>query len=153
MGPALGPILGFLKAIFVGAIAKSGWIYVLSVNLARVALLAIVAKLTAPRLNLSGRAQTKTFTVRDPIAPQAFIYGEDMLSGPIIFSNMSITRGLFYFFSPSSEELPETPLTPLLKGAGSSTKVFDESFRQKFRQPRFKNPGEPSLKGLFARKS
>ncbi len=107
MGPALGPILGFLKAIFVGAAVGASAGYVLAVNLARVALLALVAKLTAPKLSLSKRAQIKTFTVRDPIAPQAFVYGEDMLSGPIIFSNVagSENRNLYVLIALTGHEV------------------------------------------------
>ncbi len=81
-----GNIWQFIKYIFVGG-ATGGT--ALAVNLARVALLAIVAKITAPKLDLSGRAQTKTFTIKDSIAPQAFIYGEDLISGPMIFANVA----------------------------------------------------------------
>ncbi len=89
MGPGFAT---FIKAIFIGVTAAGGPAgagYAFAVNLARVALLAVIAKITAPKLDLSDRAQTKTFTVRDPVAPQQFIYGEDLVSGPIIFGDTS----------------------------------------------------------------
>ena len=113
MGPVLGAIGTFIKAIFIGtgfivtAGGTVGTAYILGVNLARVALLAIVAKITAPTLSLSKRAQTKTFTVRDPIAPQAFVYGEDMISGPILFSNTAgtINQDLFILIALTGHEV------------------------------------------------
>ncbi len=89
MGPFLAVVGKFIAAIFIGAGAGASAGYVLAVNIARVGLLALVAKLTAPKLDLTQTAVIKSLTIRDPIAPQAFVYGEDMLSGPIIFSNVA----------------------------------------------------------------
>lgn len=91
-------IAGFIKAIFVGTTVGATIAgttvtigYVLAINVARLALLALVAKLTQPKLDLNARATTKTLTFADTIAPQAFGYGEDMLSGPMIFANTAGT--------------------------------------------------------------
>jgi hypothetical protein len=88
-GVTIPGIIKFLGAIFVGAGAAGlpttvGWL--LAVNLARVGALALIAKLTAPKLDLADFAVAMTITIRDPIAPQRFVYGEDLLSGPIIYA-------------------------------------------------------------------
>lgn len=93
MGGFLTAAAKFIGAIFFGAGAGASAAYVLAVNVARIATLAIAAKLTAPSFDLTESAQEKTFTVRDPIAPQRFVYGEDMVSGPIIYSNLSGAEG------------------------------------------------------------
>ncbi len=79
----------FIKAIFVGVGTTSGVhaAYIVAVNVARVALLALVAKLTAPKLDLTNAALNKLLTIASPIAPQTFIYGEDMVSGPLLYAN------------------------------------------------------------------
>lgn len=82
----------FIAAIFIGT-ASTNAAYVLAVNLARVAVLALIAKVTAPKLGLSQKAVEKLLTLRDPIAPQTFMYGEDMISGPLLFSNVNIGDG------------------------------------------------------------
>lgn len=88
MGPVLGAIGSFIAAVFVGT-ASANLYYVLAVNLARIGALALIAKLTSPKLDISDIALRKTVTIRDPVAPQKFVYGEDLVSGPIIFSNTS----------------------------------------------------------------
>ncbi len=88
MGITVAGVFKFLGAVLFGAGAEAGAGYILAVNLARVGLLALTAKLTAPKLDLTEAATIKSLTIRDTIAPQSFVYGEDMLSGPIIFSNV-----------------------------------------------------------------
>lgn len=91
------PVLKFIGAIFVGAGAGASAGYVFAVNVARVALLALSAKAFAPKIDLTEAAVTKSLTVRDPIAPQTGVYGEDMVSGPVLFTNVKGTdnRDLF----------------------------------------------------------
>ena len=109
MGPALAYIGTFIKAVFVGVAAgttvSAG--YILAINIARVGLLALAAKLTAPKLDLSHTAVTKSLTIRDPIAPQSFVYGEDMLSGPIIFANVAgdENRDLYLLIALTGHEI------------------------------------------------
>ncbi len=83
----MGPVLTFIGAIFFGAAAGASAAYVLAVNLARIALLSLAAKLTAPKIDLSQAAANKLLTIRSTVQPQAFTYGQDMLSGPLIFAN------------------------------------------------------------------
>lgn len=88
MGSFIPAAIKFFGSVFLGtglAGAKAG--YILAVNLARVASLAVIAKLTQPKLDLSDLAAQKTLTIRDTIAPQTFIYGEDLISGPLLFAN------------------------------------------------------------------
>ena len=80
----------FIKAIFVGAGAGASAGYVFAVNVARMAVLALAAKAFTPKPDLSQLAREKTQTVRDTIHPQRFVYGRDLISGPIIYGN---TRG------------------------------------------------------------
>ena len=89
MGPVLGAVGKFIAAIFIGT--SAGGAYALAVNVARLGLLAVTAKLSAPKLDLTEQAVTKALTIRDPIAPQKFIYGEDMVSGPLNFANVAGT--------------------------------------------------------------
>ena len=83
-------IWGFTKAIFIGTEAVG--FYAFAVNVARLAVLAIASKALTPRPDLSQTAREKLTTVRDTIHPQRFVYGEDMLSGPIIFGQVSGTK-------------------------------------------------------------
>lgn len=101
-----GPVLTFIKAIFVGAAGKSA-AYILAVNLARIGALALIAKLTAPKLDFTDTATTKSITIRDPIAPQKFIYGEDQVSGPLIFANTagSENRDLYLLVALTGHEI------------------------------------------------
>ena len=93
MGPFFAGLGKFIAAIFVGAkaagVAEITAGYVLAVNLARIGLLAVIAKLTAPKLDLTRQANSKKLTINDSIAPQKFIYGEDMVSGPLLFANVA----------------------------------------------------------------
>ncbi|MEE8599317.1 MAG: hypothetical protein V3S69_07425, partial [Dehalococcoidales bacterium] len=91
MGPAVTAVFQFIGALFIGAGAGASTAYILAVNIGRIAVLALITKLTAPKLDLTQVAVTKTITVRDPIAPQKFIYGTDMVSGPIIFADVAGT--------------------------------------------------------------
>lgn len=83
----MGPVLGFIGAVFFGAAAGASAAYVLAVNLARIALLSLASKLTAPKIDLTTAARNKMLTVRSTVQPQGFTYGEDMLSGPLIWAN------------------------------------------------------------------
>lgn len=83
----MGPVIAFVGAIFFGAAAGAGAAYVLAVNLARIALLSLASKLTAPKIDLTTAARNKMLTVRSTVQPQGFTYGEDMLSGPLIWAN------------------------------------------------------------------
>ncbi len=85
-----GKVGEFIAAIFIGT-ASTQAAYVFAVNVARLAVLALIAKVTAPKLDFSQKATEKLLTLTDPIAAQTFIYGEDMISGPLIFAN---TAGL-----------------------------------------------------------
>jgi hypothetical protein len=85
----MGPVVGFIGAVFFGAAAGASAAYVLAVNLARIALLSLVSKLTAPKIDLTQAAVDKMLTVRSSVQPQAFVYGQDMISGPLIFANTS----------------------------------------------------------------
>ena len=82
-----GPVIGFVKAIFVGTTA--GGIYAAAVNIARIGLLALSAKVFAPKVDLTEQAQSKRLTLRDPVAPQTFTYGRDLISGPLMFANVA----------------------------------------------------------------
>jgi Putative phage tail protein len=79
----------FLTAVFVGGGTYSGW-YAFGVYVARIAVVALANKALAPSTSLSNAARRKLLTVRDPIFPQSFVYGEDMLSGPLFLAG---TRG------------------------------------------------------------
>jgi hypothetical protein len=83
----VGPVIGFVAAVFFGAAAGASAAYVLAVNLARIALLSLASKLSAPKIDLTTAAQNKMLTVRSTVQPQGYTYGEDMLSGPLIFAN------------------------------------------------------------------
>ncbi len=87
----------FFKAIFIGAAGK-GAAYTFAVNAARVGVLALTARLTQPKIGFTEQAAVKGLTVRDTIAPQVFGYGEDMLSGPLLFANTTGTnnKDLYY---------------------------------------------------------
>ena len=81
IGKFIGAVLGYGSA-------GTGWYY-FAVQVARIAVLAISAKQFAPKADLSATAREKLLTVRDPIYPQTFIYGEDMVSGPLFYGNVS----------------------------------------------------------------
>lgn len=83
----MGPIIPFIGAIFFGTAAGASAAYVLAVNLARVALISLANKLAAPKVDLTQAAANKMLTIRGTVQPQAFTYGTDMLSGPLIFAN------------------------------------------------------------------
>ena len=85
----MGPVIGFLGAVLFGAAAGSSLIYVLAVNLARVALLSLAARLTAPKVDLTTEAANKLLTVRGTVQPQGFTYGRDMISGPLIWAQVA----------------------------------------------------------------
>ena len=88
----------FIYAIFFGAASGSSAAYVFAVNAARIGALALTAKLTQPKLDFTEQARVKGLTVRDTIGPQTFGYGEDMLSGPLLFANTGGTdnKDLYY---------------------------------------------------------
>lgn len=96
----------FVGAIFTGAAAGSSAAYVFAVNVARIGVLALSAKLTAPKLDLNTRAREKLITVRDSLAPQAFIYGEDITSGPLLYANVGRTdnKSLYYVVALAGHE-------------------------------------------------
>lgn len=83
----MGPVIGFIASVFFGAAAGASAVYVLAVNLARIALLSLASKLTAPKIDLTEAARNKLLTVRATVQPQGYTYGQDMLSGPLIFAN------------------------------------------------------------------
>lgn len=95
----------FIKAIFVGT--KLTGAYLFAVNVARIALIAIIAKATAPKLDLSAVALNKTFTTRNPIAPQTFTYGADLVAGPLIFANVAgdLNRDLYLVTAFAGHEI------------------------------------------------
>ncbi len=104
----LAPALQFAGAVLFGtglSGATAGYIF--AVNVARVGLLALTAKLTAPKLDLTQTAVEKTLTVRDPIAPQQIIYGQDLVSGPIIYTNVAgnENRNLFMAIGFAGHEI------------------------------------------------
>ncbi len=105
--PFTAAIATFIKAIFIGASAGASTAYIFAVNVARLGLLALSAKLTAPKLDLSEAAIAKSLTIRDPLAPQRFGYGEDQVSGPIIFSNVagSENRDLYIVIAMLGHEI------------------------------------------------
>ena len=107
MGGFLAGVAKFIGAIFVGAGAGASAGYILAVNLARIGALALIAKLTAPKLDFSDIATAKTITVRDPIAPQKFTYGRDMVSGPLIFANTAGTdnRDIYLLVALTGHEI------------------------------------------------
>jgi len=92
---AIGKFLG--AVLFGTATTAPAW----AVFAARIALLALASKALAPKLDLSRTAQEKKLTVRDPIYPQAIVYGQDMLSGPIFIANTTgadnnkLTMGIY----------------------------------------------------------
>jgi len=83
----MGPVIGFITAVFFGAAAGASAVYVLAVNLARIALLSLASKLTAPKIDLTEAARNKLLTIRATVQPQGYTYGQDMLSGPLIWAN------------------------------------------------------------------
>lgn len=83
----MGPVLGFFGAVLFGAAAGASAAYVLAVNIARIALLSLISKALAPKIDLTQAASDKLLTVRSSFQPQAFVYGQDMLSGPLLFAN------------------------------------------------------------------
>jgi hypothetical protein len=64
---------------------------VVAVNLARIAILSLISKALAPKIDLTQAATDKLLTIRSSVQPQAFVYGEDMLSGPLLFANTAGT--------------------------------------------------------------
>lgn len=107
MGGFFAAAAKFFVAVFVGAGAGASAAYVFAVNVARLGLLALTAKLAAPKLDFTDKARNKALTLRDTIAPQNFIYGEDMVSGPVIFGNVAGTdnRDLYYMVAIAGHEV------------------------------------------------
>lgn len=97
----------FITAIFVGAPAAASTAYVFAVNVARLAVVSLTARLASPRLDFSDKARRKTVTLRDVAAYQQFIYGEDLVSGPIIFANVGGTNNadLYYCIAFAGHEV------------------------------------------------
>ncbi len=86
----MGPAIAFLGSVFFGVgLAGASAAYLIAVNLARLGLLALASKYLAPKIDLQQTAVDKLLTVKSSIAPQAFVYGQEMLSGPLIFANVS----------------------------------------------------------------
>lgn len=83
----MGPVLAFVGAIFFGAAAGASAAYVIAVNLARIVILSLASRLTAPKIDLTQSAANKMLTIRSTVQPQSFTYGQDMLSGAMIFAN------------------------------------------------------------------
>lgn len=83
----MGPLIPFIGAVLFGTAAGASAAYVLAVNLARFAILSLASKLTAPKIDLTESSANKMLTIRSTVQPQSFTYGEDMLSGPLIFAN------------------------------------------------------------------
>lgn len=83
----MAPVIPFIGAILFGTAAGASAAYVLAVNLARIAILSLASKLTAPKIDLTQSAANKMLTVRATVQPQSFTYGVDMLSGALIFAN------------------------------------------------------------------
>ena len=83
----MGPLIPFLGAVLFGTAAGASAAYVLAVNLARFAILSLASKLAAPKIDLTQSAANKMLTIRSTVQPQSFTYGEDMLSGALIFAN------------------------------------------------------------------
>ncbi len=83
----MAPVIPFIGAILFGTAAGASAAYVLAVNLARIAILSLASKLTAPKIDLTQSAANKMLTVRATVQPQSFTYGIDMLSGALIFAN------------------------------------------------------------------
>ena len=84
----MGPVLGFVGAIFFGVGAGASLAYSIAVGLARMALLSLASKALTPKVDLSQTAADKLVTVKSSIQPQAFVYGQDMLSGPLLFAQV-----------------------------------------------------------------
>ena len=81
----------FIKAIFVGAAAGAGAGVIAGVTIARIALLAVAAKLTARKPQLPDFASQKLTSVRSTREPRRVTYGRDLLSGPVFFINLGGT--------------------------------------------------------------
>lgn len=84
----------FIQAVVGYGSAGAGWYWV-GVQVARIAILAFAAKAFSPKVDLSSAAREKLLTVRDSIYPQAFVYGQDMLSGPLIIANTTGNENKF----------------------------------------------------------
>jgi hypothetical protein len=83
----MAPVIPFIGAILFGTAAGASAAYVLAVNLARFAILSLASKLAAPKIDLTESAANKMLTIRSTVQAQSFTYGQDMLSGPLIFAN------------------------------------------------------------------
>ncbi len=83
----MAPVIPFLGAVLFGTAAGASAAYVLAVNLARFAILSLASKLAAPKIDLTESAANKMLTIRSTVQAQSFTYGQDMLSGPLIFAN------------------------------------------------------------------
>lgn len=84
----MGPVLTFVGAVFFGTAATASLGYVIAVNVARLAILSLVSKKLTPKIDLSQISQDKMLTIKSAIQPQAFVYGQDMLSGPLIYAQI-----------------------------------------------------------------
>ena len=98
MGNFIIPIAKFLGAVLGFTGAGTG-LYFVAVQVARIGLLALAAKLTRPKQDLSTQATNKLLTRRDTISPQNYIYGEDMVSGPLAYTNVAGTENRDLFFA------------------------------------------------------
>ncbi len=107
MGGFFAAVAKFATAIFFGAGAGASAAYVFAVNVARLGVVALTARLAAPKLDFSEKARRKTVTLRDTTAYQQFIYGEDMVSGPIIFANVAGNSNvdLYYMIAFAGHEV------------------------------------------------
>lgn len=85
----MGPVIGFFGAVIFGVGAGASLAYTLAVNIARIALLSLVSKALAPKIDLQQTAQNKSLTIKSAIAPQGFVYGQDLLSGPLLFAQVT----------------------------------------------------------------
>jgi hypothetical protein len=88
-GNVVGPVVGFFGAVIFGVGAGASLAYTLAVNIARIALLSLVSKALAPKIDLQQTAQNKSLTFKSAIGPQGFVYGQDLLSGPLLFAQVT----------------------------------------------------------------
>lgn len=81
---------GFIKAVFLGTGGvKVGIGVQIGLAAARVALLGVANKVLTPKLKLTNNATEKLVTVRSAVAPRFVTFGEDLVSGPMLFANTS----------------------------------------------------------------
>lgn len=85
----MAPVAAFFGAVFFGTAATATLAYTVAVQIARIAILNAVQRALFKKPNLSQTAADKLVTVRGTIRPQAFVYGQDMLSGPLLFGQVT----------------------------------------------------------------